>query len=162
MNQFQLLILLLVFPLNKLDLLNAHRVRRRVVFNQNSKFFIRLNGKTNVLNATGIFAHGWTIRINYDLPDTIPKINRIFKRDVGPPREEDKFSTLATSCVSNHICQFFTTSQNNTDCGFFCEIRNIIMSSSGPKAGFLKSYLENCHLSSQECLMQSQNFDVGT
>lgn len=35
-----------------------------------------------MFNYNQIFAHGWSIRINYDLPETIPKRHQFFKRDV--------------------------------------------------------------------------------
>ncbi|XP_044759104.1 uncharacterized protein LOC123316893 [Coccinella septempunctata] len=149
MKQYTLLLFYLLFSLGALTL-NCDRVKRRVVFNKNSKFFIRLNGKTSVLNSTGIFAHGWAIRINYELPDSIPKMNKIFRRSA--PEAENEFSSLATSCVSKHICQLFEHSQADSSCGFFCEIRNIIHSSKGPKADYLKSFLGDCLSYSQQCL----------
>lgn len=45
-------------------------------------FKVRFNGRENVINRTDIFAHGWGVRVNYDLPDTIQNRFKLFKRDI--------------------------------------------------------------------------------
>lgn len=81
-------------------LADRHRVRRKVAFSKNSKFFVskllllilvpitllinqfRLNGKANSVPWVQIFAVGYAVRVNYDLPENIQKRHKFFKRDI--------------------------------------------------------------------------------
>ncbi|KAK9887736.1 hypothetical protein WA026_000052 [Henosepilachna vigintioctopunctata] len=141
----------LVLLLNVYQIDGSNRVKRKIVFNKNTKFFIRLNGKGDVLNATRIFSHGWAVRINYDVPDSMKKMRSIFKRNVGPQEEENEYSSFASSCISRQICQAFKFTDNNSTCGVFCGIRRIINESGGIQAEFLKSFLDNCYLNDYQC-----------
>lgn len=48
----------------------------------NSPWFqFRLNGKDNLIPWTQIFAHGWGFRINWELPETLPRRHKFFKRE---------------------------------------------------------------------------------
>ncbi|KAL3273270.1 hypothetical protein HHI36_014724 [Cryptolaemus montrouzieri] len=120
---------------------NSIRVKRKIAFTKNSKFFIRLNGKTNVLNITSIFAHGWSIRINYDLPDSLQKMHKIFRRNTDSFDGANGFPTLLSTLVRKKLCRTFNVPLNISTCGFFCEIKRIIHRSSGSQTEFLQSFL---------------------
>lgn len=57
-------------------------------FNTSSLFQFRLNGKANVIPWNQIFAQGWALRINYDLPENIQKRHQFFKRDIHSDIED--------------------------------------------------------------------------
>ncbi|CAH1974901.1 unnamed protein product [Acanthoscelides obtectus] len=67
---------------NSTELVQKHRIKRKVVFTKSSKYFFRFNGKLNSLNWTQIFAFGYTVRVNFDLPHDIPRRYQFFKRDI--------------------------------------------------------------------------------
>ncbi|KAJ8938425.1 hypothetical protein NQ318_011864, partial [Aromia moschata] len=105
-----------------------HRVKRKVVFTSSSKFFFRLNGKLNTLNYTTFFATGYSLRINYDLPSTIPKRYKFFKRDIHRDITSipDESAVRQFSCVVAHFCNVMSSILMSKNCGFFCGIINII------------------------------------
>ncbi|GLV31721.1 uncharacterized protein CBL_07481 [Carabus blaptoides fortunei] len=75
-------------------------MKRRVVFRKNSKLFLRLNGKEPILPFTTIFQHGWGFRMNWPLPDTIPGMHKIFRRDVS----RDIQNILKQPELESYIC----------------------------------------------------------
>nr|XP_015840908.1 PREDICTED: uncharacterized protein LOC107399276 [Tribolium castaneum] len=155
----------LLFPLSCLVFLSVivasnganseykHRTKRKVVFSKSSKFFVRLNGKDNMLNYTEIFAHGWTFRINYDLPETIPKRHQFFKRDVHAELDgvADESLRGVYSCILKYVCERVSEVQAAPECGIFCGIGNIILSSLTAESEFFQAFVNKCEHHASNC-----------
>lgn len=128
--------------------IQTQRFKRQIVFQKSSKYFVsigkhfkaaksgilflqlRVNGKENMINHTDIFAHGWGVRVNWDLPDTLSKRFKLFKRDIHDNIEtlRDGRAKEGFSCIVKYLCEYrdFMTS-NEAECGIFCGIGRIIL-----------------------------------
>lgn len=88
----------------------------------------RLNGKANSVPWVTIFAVGYAVRVNYDLPENIQKRHKFFKRDIHSelldvPHESAR---SGISCIVKHLCETVQEIRSSEGCGFFCEIGRII------------------------------------
>ncbi|XP_019868265.1 uncharacterized protein LOC109597079 [Aethina tumida] len=139
-----------------------HRVRRKVVFTKSSKFFFRLNGKDTVLNRSDIFAHGWAVRVNYDLPSTIPRRHQLFKRDIYSEMTSLPIESASEGfhCIFRHLCEMFTTVTNSQTSGFLSQIGGIITQSQGMEADFFKSFVEKCDYQTDTCPSLSEGLII--
>nr|CAI5851978.1 unnamed protein product [Callosobruchus analis] len=151
---------------NSTQLAAKHRIKRNVVFTKSSKYFFRFNGKLNTFNWTQIFAYGYTVRVNYDLPHDIPKRYQLFKRDIHEDIQNipDELASQGFSCMLKHICDAYSTLSNATYCGFFCEIGKIVVSEEGMENRFFKRILDKCDHYRQRCphhLPLSAEIDYG-
>ncbi|XP_018323162.1 uncharacterized protein LOC108735624 [Agrilus planipennis] len=126
---------------------HKNRLRRRVVFVKDSKFFMRLNGRINMLNYTTIFAHGWGFKIAYDLPTTMSKKKLFFKRNSDFNLEDfysSWFDKVQFYHIMDQICKHFLRDSTRR-CGVSCKIQNIINSSNGTDGAFFQSFIEKCN-----------------
>ncbi|KAF5307131.1 hypothetical protein FQR65_LT07115 [Abscondita terminalis] len=127
-----------------------HRVKRKVLFSKNSKLFLRLNGKDNVIPWNQIFAHGWAFRINWDLPDTPLRRHKFFKREVEAARKNLKH-VQGYSCILKHICHFIKSIKISSNCGIFCKVGHIITQSRGVDVDFFHTVHDLCNDYVAEC-----------
>ncbi|KAJ3666039.1 hypothetical protein Zmor_001495 [Zophobas morio] len=158
------LMLLSIIPItNGINSEYKHRTKRKVVFSKSSKFFFRLNGKDNVLNYTEVFAHGWTIRMNYDLPESIPRRHQFFKRDVHAELDTitDESILGVYSCVLKYICESVANLKVADKCGMFCEIGSIIARTATMESAFFKSFIDKCDYHIDNCPYLLKNSVLG-
>ncbi|KAK9754874.1 hypothetical protein QE152_g819 [Popillia japonica] len=131
----------------------SHRVKRWLVFNKNSRFFARLNGKDNVVPWNTLITHGWGFRINYQLPDTENRKHRFFKRDIHGEIDkiQNPWGQQGYSCLMKFLCQIVGKIKASKICGMFCEIGNIIAESEGYDADFFYSLVSKCDIYNERC-----------
>ncbi|XP_017773193.1 PREDICTED: uncharacterized protein LOC108560244 [Nicrophorus vespilloides] len=145
--------LLLLAPCEEIK----HRVRRKVLFSKNSKLFFRFNVKVTILPWGILLAHAYAVRVNYELPDTIQKFYRFWKRNVHEEIETENNIqpgyVHGYSCIFSMLCGFVDSVQSSRSCGMFCEMGKIIASSSGLDAEFFKSIVSKCEYYQTKCRM---------
>ncbi|XP_071055593.1 uncharacterized protein [Onthophagus taurus] len=132
---------------------NHSRVKRKLVFNKSMRFFSRINGKDNVIKWNTFIAHGWGFRINFELPDSLPKRHRFFKRDIHNEIENvpTTWGKQGFACMLKYLCEITARIRSSDQCGIFCEIGILIAESTGTDASFLRSLTSNCEKYKEKC-----------